>query len=210
MNDVKKAMQDSVIVPVVVIEDAKDAIPCAKALLAGGIKVMEITLRTEACIESIKAVSTACPDMVVGVGTAVNVAKAKEAVAAGARFVVSPGFDEEIVKYCVDNDVVVCPGCVTPTEIMAALKYDLKVLKFFPANVYGGLNAIKNLAGPFGGIQFIPTGGVNDDNIAEFVESPSVFAIGGSWICKKDDISAGNFEKITESCKKARAASKKA
>lgn len=197
-------MKKSVIVPVVVIEDAKDAVPTANALLAGGINVMEITLRTAAALDSIRKVAAECPDMIVGVGTVLNLEQAKQAVEAGAKFIVSPGFDEETVKWCVENNIDVAPGCVTPTEIMAARKLGLHVVKFFPANVYGGLKAITNLAAPFTDMQFIPTGGVNTENIAEFVATPAIFAVGGSWICKKADISAGNFDKITELCKEAR------
>ena len=124
----------------------------------------------------------------------------------GAKFIVSPGFDEEVVRYCVENGVAVCPGCVTPTEIMAALKLGLKTVKFFPANIYGGLNAMKNLAAPFVGIKFIPTGGVNAKNIREYIEAPFVHAVGGSWVCPKADIAAGNFEKITALCAEARQA----
>ena len=207
--DVLQKMADSVIVPVVVLEDAKDAVPTAKALLAGGIGVMEITFRTAAAADSIAAVAKEVPDIVVGAGTVVNLDQAKLAVEKGAKFIVSPGYDEEVVSWCAQNGVLACPGTVTPTEIMMALKHGLKVLKFFPANVYGGLKAIKSLAGPFVGLKFIPTGGVNTDNIAEFTASPSIHAVGGSWICPKADISAGNFEKITQLCLAARAAAGK-
>lgn len=204
MSNITDSMQKSIIVPVVVIEDAKDAVPTANALLAGGINVMEITLRTAAALNSIRSVAAQCPDMIVGVGTVLTIEQAKEAVKAGAKFIVSPGFDEEIVKWCVENDIDVTPGCVTPTEIMMARKLGLRVVKFFPANVYGGLKAITNLAAPFTDMQFLPTGGVNTENIAEFVANPAIFAVGGSWVCKKADITAGNFDKITELCKEAR------
>ena len=207
--DIMKKMADSVIVPVVVLENEQDAVPAAKALLAGGIEVMEITFRTAAAADSIRAVAQNVPDMVVGAGTVITLEQAKLAVSCGARFIVAPGFDEEVVSWCIENDIVVCPGAVTPTEIMMGLKHGLKVLKFFPANVYGGLKAIKSLAGPFGGVQFIPTGGVSNENIAEFAASPSVFAVGGSWICPKAEISAGHFEKITALCQAARAAAGK-
>lgn len=204
MSNITDSMQKSIIVPVVVIENAKDAVPTANALLAGGINVMEITLRTAAALDSIRSVAAQCPDMIVGVGTVLTIEQAKEAVEAGAKFIVSPGFDEEIVKWCVENDIDVTPGCVTPTEIMMARKLGLRVVKFFPANVYGGLKAITNLAAPFTDMQFLPTGGVNTENIAEFVANPAIFAVGGSWVCKKADITAGNFDKITELCKEAR------
>ncbi len=196
--DVLKRLEASGIVPVVVLENAEDAVPTAKALAAGGVDVMEITFRTAAAPDSIRAVAKECPDVLVGAGTVINLDQCKLAVECGAKFIVSPGYDEEVVSWCVDNGIPVTPGCVTPTEIMAALKHGLKVLKFFPANVYGGLSAIKSLAGPFVGIKFIPTGGVNQQNIGEFAASPYVHAVGGSWICPKADIAAHNFEKITQ------------
>lgn len=209
MSKVTESMKESIIVPVVVIEAAKDAVPTAKALLNGGISVMEITLRTAAALDSIRNVAAQCPDMTVGVGTVLDVEQAKQAVEAGAKFIVSPGFDEETVKWCLEKGIDVTPGCVTPTEIMAARKLGLRVVKFFPANVYGGLKAITNLAAPFTDMQFIPTGGVNTENIAEFASNPAIFAVGGSWVCKKADISEGNFDKIAELCREARKAAGK-
>ena len=202
--DVMQRLKNSAIVPVVVIEDAKDAVATANAMAAGGVDVMEITFRTAAAPDAIRAVAENCPNVVPGAGTIITLEQCKLAIECGAKFIVSPGFNEEVVKYCVDNGVAVCPGCVTPTEIMAAMKYGLKVVKFFPANVYGGLSAMKNLAGPFGGIQFLPTGGVNAKNIKEYLDAPYVFAVGGSWVCPKADISAGNFEKITALCKESK------
>ena len=198
---------NNAVVPVVVLDDAKDAIPTAKALLAGGIDVMEITFRTAAAPDAIKAVADGCPDMLVGAGTVVTLEQCKQAVECGAKFIVSPGFDEEVVRWCVENDVTVTPGCVTPTEIMAAMKLGLKVVKFFPANVYGGLSAMKGLSGPFGGVKFIPTGGVNGQNIGEYAAAPYVHTVGGSWVCAKADIAAGNFERITQLCREAVAGS---
>ena len=186
------------LVPVVVIEDANNAVPTAKALLAGGVNVMEITFRTAAAPDAIKAVAENCPDMLVGAGTILTVEQATLAVECGAKFIVSPGFDQELVEWCIGKNVPVVPGCVTPSEIMQGLKLGLKVLKFFPANVYGGLSAMKALAGPFGGVKFIPTCGVSQNNIGEFVAAPFIHAVGGSWVCPKADISAGNFEKITQ------------
>ena len=204
--DVLKRMACAGIVPVVVLEDAKDAVPTAKAMVAGGIDVMEITFRTAAAADSIRAVAAEVPEMLVGAGTVVNLEQCKLAVECGAKFIVSPGYDEEVVSWCCDNGVAVCPGCVTPTEIMMALKHGLKALKFFPANVYGGLGAIKALAGPFGGVKFIPTGGVNLQNVGEFIADSHIHAVGGSWVCPKADIAAGNFDKITELCKESRKA----
>ena len=192
------------IVPVVVLEDAKDAVSAAKALIDGGVTVMEITFRTNAAEESIRLVSKNCPDMVVGAGTVITLEQCKSAVAAGARFIVSPGFDEQVVRWCLENGITVIPGCVTPSEIMNAMKFNLKVLKFFPANVYGGLPAMKSLSAPFGGIRFMPTGGITSQNIGEYAAAPYVHAVGGSWICPSSEISAGHFERITELCREAR------
>ena len=202
--DVTTRLARAGVVPVVVLEHAKDAVPTAKAMAAGGIDVMEITFRTAAAADSIKAVSEGCPEMLVGAGTVITLEQCKKAVESGARFIVAPGFDEEVVRWCVENNVPVTPGCVTPTEIMAAMKLGLKVVKFFPAGVYGGLSAMKALSGPFGGIKFIPTGGVNAQNLAEYISAPFIHAVGGSWVCPKADISAGNFEKITALCREAR------
>ena len=204
--DVMTRLARAGVVPVVVIDDAKDAVATANAMVAGGVDVMEITFRTAAAPDAIKAVAENCPDMLVGAGTILNLEQCKKAVAMGAKFIVSPGFDAEVVAWCVENNIAVCPGCVTPTEIMAALKLGLKTVKFFPANIYGGLNAMKNLAAPFVGIKFIPTGGVNAKNIREYIEAPFVHAVGGSWVCPKADIAAGNFEKITALCAEARQA----
>ena len=198
--DILKRLNTAGIVPVVVIDDAKNAVPTAKALLAGGINVMEITFRTAAAPDAIKAVADNCPDMLVGAGTVITLEQCKKAMEMGAKFIVSPGFDAEVVKWCVDNGLAITPGCVTPSEIMAAMKLGLKVVKFFPANVYGGLNAMKALSGPFGGIKFIPTGGINAQNVGEYISAPFIHAVGGSWICPKADIADGNFEKITALC----------
>ena len=205
MKNVMEALAGSGIVPVVVLERAEDAVPTAKALLAGGIDVMEITFRTAAAAASIKAVSESCPDMLVGAGTVLTLEQCKQAVEMGAKFIVSPGFDAEVVSWCAENGVAVTPGCVTPTEIMAARKLGLRVVKFFPANVYGGLSALKALSAPFTDMKFIPTGGVNEKNLGEFIAAPFVYAVGGSWVCTKKDIAEGNFDKITALCKQAKA-----
>lgn len=204
--DVLDRLAGAGVVPVVVLENADDAVPTAQAMLAGGVDVMEITFRTDAAAESIKRVSENCPDMIVGAGTVLNLEQCKLAVEMGAKFIVSPGFDHDVVAWCVENNITVAPGCVTPTEIMAAIALGLKVVKFFPANVYGGLTAMKGLSAPFVGIKFIPTGGVNTQNIREFIDAPFVHAVGGSWVCPKSDIAEGNFAHITELCSEARRA----
>lgn len=203
---VLERLKRSGVVPVVVLDDAKDAVATANAMLAGGIDVMEITFRTAAAPDAIKAVAEACPDMLVGAGTILSLDQCKKAVEMGAKFIVSPGFDAGVVGWCIENNIAVTPGCVTPTEITAAVNMGLSVVKFFPANVYGGLNAMKNLSGPFGNVKFLPTGGVNTANIKEYIDAPFIHAVGGSWVCPKADIAAGNFDKITVLCKEARAA----
>lgn len=206
--DVMQRLADSIVVPVVVLDKAEDAIPAAKAMAAGGVDTMEITFRTACAPEAIKAVADNCPEILVGAGTIINVEQAKLAVEMGAKFIVSPGFSDEVVGWCVANNIPVAPGCVTPTEIMGALKHGLKMVKFFPANVYGGLNAMKNLSAPFVGLKFLPTGGVNTANIKEYIDAPFIHAVGGSWVCPKADIAAGNWEKITRLCIEARKAAK--
>ena len=205
---VMERLAASIVVPVVVLDKVEDAIPTAKAMLAGGVDTMEITFRTACAPEAIKAVAENCPDVLVGAGTIINLEQCKLAVEMGAKFIVSPGFSEEVVAWCVENGIPVAPGCVTPTEIMGALKHGLKMVKFFPANVYGGLNAMKNLSAPFVGLKFLPTGGVNTGNIKEYIDAPFIHAVGGSWVCPKADIAAGNWDKITALCVEARKAAK--
>ena len=196
-------LQKCGVVPVVVLDDAKDAVPTAKALLAGGVNVMEITFRTTAAADSIKAVAENCPEMLVSAGTVITLEQCKQALECGAKFIVSPGFDEELVSWCLARDVAVTPGCVTPTEIMAAMKLGLNVVKFFPAGIYGGLKAMKSLSAPFGSVKFIPTGGVDAKNLKEYLEVPFVHAVGGSWLCPKKEIAAGNFDAVTALCHEA-------
>ena len=203
--DVLSRLARSGVVPVVVLDDVKDAVPTANAMVAGGVDVMEITFRTAAAPQCIQAVSENCPDMLVGAGTVLNLEQCKLAVQMGAKFIVSPGFDTSVVSWCIENGIAVTPGCVTPTEITAAVNMGLKVVRFFPANVYGGLSAIKNLSAPFAGVKFTPTGGVHASNIKEYLCAPFIHAVGGSWVCPRDAIKAGAFNKITALCKEARA-----
>ena len=186
------------IVPVVVLNRVEDAVPLAGALLRGGIDFMEITFRTECAAECISVISREVPDMTVGAGTVLNVEQAKLAVEKCAKFIVSPGLDEETVKWALGNNIPVVPGAVTPTEIMKAVSLGLKVVKFFPADVYGGIKAIKALSAPFGQVRFLPTGGVSEANLKDFITNSAVAAVGGSWVCKKDDIMNHDWDKITE------------
>ena len=203
MMNVLDRLKQSGVVPVVVLDDAKDAVATAKALLAGGVDVMEITFRTAAAADSIKAVTENCPDMLVGAGTVITLEQCKKAVECGAKFIVSPGFDPEVAAWCVERNVPITPGCVTPTEIVAAMKLGLNAVKFFPAGVYGGLKAMKSLSAPFGGVKFIPTGGIDAKNLKEYLEAPFVHAVGGSWLCPKKEIAAGNFDAVTALCREA-------
>lgn len=186
------------VVPVVVLEDAEQAVPTAKALLKGGITAMEITFRTAAARDSIAKVAAEVPEITVGAGTVVNVEQLHQAVEAGAKFIVSPGTDEAIVAEACRMGVPMMPGVVTPSEIMVGLKHGIRVFKFFPAETFGGLKTIKALSGPFPQIKFIPTGGVNQANAPEYFKNPKILAVGGSWMVTKDMVAAGDFDGITE------------
>ena len=185
------------IVPVVVLNNADDAVPLAKALLKGGIDFMEITFRTECAADSISVIAKEVPEMTVGAGTVINLEQAERAVENGAKFIVSPGLDIGVVTWAQERGIPVIPGCVTPTEIMKAISLGLNVIKFFPADVFGGIKAIKALSAPFGQVKFLPTGGVSEANLKDFISNKSVAAIGGSWVCKKDDIANHDWDKIT-------------
>lgn len=195
---VEKQIAEFGLVPVVVLEDEKDAVPLAKALTEGGLPCAEVTFRTAAAKESIRRMAEAYPDMLVGAGTVLTTGQVDEAVQAGARFIVSPGFDPEVVEYCLEREIPVFPGCVTPSELMQAVKRKLTVVKFFPAVPFGGVSTIKALAAPFTGLKFMPTGGVNEKNLGEFLSCKAVVACGGSWMVKGDLIRNGEFARIRE------------
>lgn len=181
------------VIPVVVIKDEKDTVPTLKALKDGGINCAEITFRTACAAEAIAIGIKEFPDMNIGAGTVINLEQAQKAVDSGAKFLVSPGLSEEVAKFASAKNIPYFPGCVTPTEIMQALKLGISVVKFFPANVYGGLKAIKALSGPFPQVKFIPTGGVDLDNLSEFLSFDKIYAVGGSFMMKGD---------VAENCKK--------
>jgi len=197
MSDVTKKIGLMGLVPVVVIDDEKDALKTAKAMIDGGLPIMEITLRTDAGLPSIRKISKEYPQILMGAGTVLSVEMAKAAVDAGAQFIVSPGFNDDVVSWCIDNDIAITPGCVTPTEIEHALSFGINILKFFPANVYGGINGCKALYGPYRMVKFVPTGGVSLKNLREFVDKEYIHAVGGGWLCKSADIASGNFENIS-------------
>lgn len=193
------------LVPVVVVDHAEDGPKIAKALLNGGIGVMEITMRTAAGIEAIKLVKKEVPEMLVGAGTVLTLEKCQESVLAGAEFIVSPGFNPVVVDWCVQNNVPVTPGCVTPTEIEMALARNIKTVKFFPAGVYGGIKACSALYGPYksAGVKFIPTGGIDLNNLDDYSDKEYIHAIGGGWLCNAKAVEAGDFDAITETAKRS-------
>jgi len=191
------------IIPVVVLNDAKDAEPLGRALMEGGLPAAEVTFRTDAAEESIKIMSESFPDMLVGAGTVLTVDQAERAVKAGAKFIVAPGLDADIVNYCLERDIPVCPGIQTPTELTAAVKLGLDHVKFFPAEPAGGLGMINAVGAAFPNVKFMPTGGINATNVVDYLKSSRIFCCGGSWMVKGDLIKAGDFEKITALVKEA-------
>jgi 2-dehydro-3-deoxyphosphogluconate aldolase/(4S)-4-hydroxy-2-oxoglutarate aldolase len=202
-EEVLGRMRDYGVVPVVSIGQSDDSIPLGNALLEGGIPCVEITFRTAAAEESLKKLSSELSDILLGAGTVLTRDQARRAVAAGAKFIVSPGFDEKVVSWCLENKVVVFPGVATPTEINLALDQGLSILKFFPAEALGGVKMLKAISAPYGGVKFIPTGGVNLENLADYLRLPSVHACGGSWLVKRSLIDAGDFGEITRRVKEA-------
>ena len=201
--NVSETIQKMGVVPVVVLNDTKDAAPLAKALAEGGLPCAEVTFRTEAAEESIRIMTTEYPEMFVGAGTVLTIDQVDRAVAAGAKFIVSPGFDPEIVDYCIEKDIPVYPGCSTPSEVAQAVKRGLKVIKFFPAEQFGGVSTIKALAAPYTGVKFMPTGGVSAKNLESYLSFDKIVACGGSWMVKGDLVKAGKFDEITELVKEA-------
>ncbi len=205
MNSIEEKIAGCGVVPVVVLEDAKDAAPLADALVKGGLPCAEVTFRTDAAEESIRIMTKAYPDMLVGAGTVLTTEQVDRAVAAGAEFIVSPGFDAEIVDYCSGKEIPVFPGCVTPSEVAQAVKRGLRVVKFFPAGQYGGVGTIKALAAPYTSVKFMPTGGVNAENLEEYLSCDKIACCGGSWMVKGSLVKAGEFEKIRELTEEAAA-----
>ncbi len=203
MNKILEELSGYGVVPVVVLNRTEDAKPLAKALCDGGLKCAEVTFRTAAAEESIRIMTKECPDMLVGAGTVLTIEQVDRAVAAGAKFIVSPGFDPEIVDYCISKNIVVCPGCMTPSEVAQGVKRGLEVLKFFPAEQAGGVAMLKAMAAPYTSVRFMPTGGISAKNLPDYLAFPKIIAAGGSWMVKADLIDSGNFEKITELTKEA-------
>ena len=203
MNAVLEKIEKIGIVPVVVLNDAKDAEPLAKALCNGGLPCAEVTFRTEAAEESIRIMTEKFPEMLVGAGTVLTTEQVDRAVAAGAKFIVSPGLNPKVVQYCIDKNIPVTPGTQTPSEMEKALEMGLDVVKFFPAEPAGGLKMIKAVAAPYTTLKFMPTGGINLGNVEEYLKYDRILACGGRWMVKGDRVSAGKFDEIEKLTKDA-------
>ena len=203
MKTIEEQFHEFGVVPVVVLEDAKDALPLAEALTEGGLPCAEVTFRTEAAEASIRLMSEKYPEMLVGAGTVLTIEQVDRAVAAGAKFIVSPGFDPEIVNYCLDKKIPVFPGCITPSEVAQAVKRGMKVVKFFPAEQAGGVAMIKAMAAPYTMVKFMPTGGISAKNLKDYLSFDKILCCGGSWMVKGDMIRNGEFDKIKELTKEA-------
>lgn len=203
MNETLAKIQEIGIVPVVVLEDVKDAAPLAKALCDGGLPCAEVTFRTAAAEEAIRIMTKEFPQMLVGAGTVLTTEQVDRAAAAGAKFIVSPGLNPRIVKYCVEKGILIVPGCSNPSDVEQALENGLDVVKFFPAEQAGGLAMIKAMAAPYVGVKFMPTGGINAKNVKDYLAYDRILACGGSWMVKGDLVKAGDYAKITELAKEA-------
>ena len=208
MKTLEERFYDYAVVPVVVLNDADDAIPLADALIKGGLPCAEVTFRTDAAEESIRRICESFPDMLVGAGTVLTTEQVERAHKAGAKFIVSPGFDPEIIDCCISIGLPVLPGCITPSEIAQAVKRGLKVVKFFPAEQSGGVAMIKAMAAPYSMVKFMPTGGISTKNLADYLSCDKILCCGGSWMVKEDLIRSGSFDKITDMTREATALAK--
>lgn len=203
MKELLERIGEIGIVPVVVLNDVKDAEPLAQALCDGGLPCAEVTFRTDAAEESIRRMTESYPNMLVGAGTVLTIDQVDRAVAAGAKFIVSPGLNPKIVKYCNEKGVLIIPGCANPSDVEQAIENGLSVVKFFPAEQAGGLNYIKAIAAPYTGLKFMPTGGINPKNVRSYLAYDKILACGGSWMVKGDLVQAGEFDKVRELVKEA-------
>lgn len=203
MNKVLEEISKIGIVPVIALDDVKDAEPLAKALIEGGLPCAEVTFRTKAAEESIKIMSSKFPELLVGAGTVLTIEQADKAVDAGAKFIVSPGFNPKVVKHCIEKEIPVTPGCSSPSDVEQAIELGLEVVKFFPAEAAGGLNMIKSMAAPYVNMKFMPTGGINEKNVTSYLDFDKIIACGGSWMVNKDMVKAGDFESVKKLTKKA-------
>ena len=191
------------LIPVIVIDDVKQAVPLARALEEGGVPCAEITFRTPRALEALEKISAECPSVLVGAGTVLTPRQAADARSAGAKFVVAPGFGAAMVDYCIEHDLPVFPGIATPTELEFALSRGLSVVKFFPAESLGGIAYLKAMSAPYGNVGFLPSGGIGPSNLAAYLSSPRVVACGGSWMAPAEWISAGQFDRIRDEVRKS-------
>jgi len=191
------------IIPVVKIEKPEDALLLGRALIDGGLPIAEITFRTSAAEESIKSLAREFPTLLVGAGTVLTIKQVKKAVSAGAKFIVSPGFNPKVVDYCIENNIPITPGINNPTQIEMAIERGIEVVKYFPAEASGGLSLLKSMSAPYNNIKFIPTGGINQNNLCSYLSNNKVLACGGSWMVKASLISSDNFAEITRLTKEA-------
>lgn len=203
MKTIEERFYEYGVVPVVVLEDAGDALPLAQALTEGGLPCAEGTFRTQAAEEAIRQISGNYPEMLVGAGTVLTTQQVDRAVAAGARFIVSPGFDPEIVDYCLERKIPVFPGCITPSEVALAVKRGLRVVKFFPAEQAGGIAMIRAMAAPYTMVRFMPTGGISAKNLKDYLSFNRILCCGGSWMVKGELIRNREFDKIREMTREA-------
>lgn len=203
MDEILTRLGQVGIVPVVAIDEVAQAVPLAQALLAGGLPCAEFTFRTAVAAEAIHAASQAYPEMLIGAGTVLTVTQAEEAIAAGAKYILAPGFAAEVVDYCLARQVPVLPGVMTPTDIMQAIGKGLRLLKFFPAEASGGIATLKAISDPFVGIRFVPTGGISAKNLADYLRLPMVVACGGSWLVSNSLLAAGEFATVTQLAQEA-------
>lgn len=205
MNDILRQIGSTGIVPVVVLNNAADAVPLAESLVSGGLPCAEVTFRTDAAEESIRAIAKNFPQMLVGAGTVLTTEQVDRALDAGAKFIVSPGLNPKVVEHCMKKGVPITPGIMTPTELEVALGFGLDVVKFFPAENAGGLKMIKAMSAPYTMMRFMPTGGITAANVREYLACDKILACGGSWMVKSDLVSAGNFAEIERLSREASA-----
>jgi len=203
VNDILKRIGEIGVVPVIAISDAEKAVPLAKALAAGGIPCAEVTFRTAEGEECIRRIAKEVPEVLVGAGTVLTRAQVDRAMGAGARFIVTPGYNPKVVGYCVERGILIVPGCSTPSDMEAAIEMGLDTVKFFPAEQAGGLAYIKACAAPYSGLRFMPTGGINAGNLGKYAAFNKIAACGGSWMVSKELLDAGNFEEITRLSREA-------
>ena len=196
MSNIADKFEELGVIPVVVLNDTKDALPLAKALVEGGLPCAEVTFRTEAAEESIRIMAEKFPELVVGAGTVLTPEQADRAMNAGAKFIVSPGLNPKVVKHCLDKGYPIVPGTSNPSDVETAIELGLDVVKFFPAEAAGGLNMIKSMAAPYTNMKFMPTGGINAGNLKSYLDFGKIVCCGGSWMVKKDMVAAGDFEGI--------------